>query len=451
MSQKLVWTEGLFITQHHFQRQDRYHERLLADRMRLALSYDWGITELAIDERGLAAGQLSVSRLTAVLPGGTVLSGGDGHGDAIPPRPFDSEFTPQMPSLDVHVAVAQEVDGVPSVALDPAFATVSRYARAQESFPDVNTGTAPQPIDVARPIVRILFGDERRDGFDTIRIAQLVRSPAGAVILKDNYVPPVLRIAASPYLVRGFRNLLTAMTARQRALADSRRQRSAGAVEFDQGDLPKLWLLSALNSFIPTIAHLVDSPAIQPEQAYLTLGQLIGQLCTLASDADPTTIPKLVYTDLGGVFEPMFARANALIGSAIQSRSLQIPLTRREDGVYLGRASGPDIMRSDFFVSVSTTLPDAQVRERLPRLMKISSEHQIAAIMHSAVAGAPLELEYRPPAALPIQPGLHWFKLGRAPEFWADIVATGTFALYHPFDPQSLSLALYAVESQTSR
>ncbi|MBX3231379.1 MAG: type VI secretion system baseplate subunit TssK [Labilithrix sp.] len=444
MSQKLVWTEGLFITQHHFQRLDRYHERLLADRMRLAHGYDWGVTELAVDERALAAGQLSISRLTCVLPGGAVLTGED----AIPPRPFDSEFTPQMPSLDVHVAIAQEVDGAPAVALDPAFTTVSRYARAQETFPDVNTGTSPQAVDVARPLARLLFGEERRDGFDTIKIAQLVRSPAGAVILKENYVAPVLRIAASPYLARGFRALLTAMTARQRALAESRRQRSAGAVEFDQGDLPKLWLLSTLNTYIPTIAHLVDAPAVHPEQAYLVLGQLIGQLCTMAADADPTTIPKFVYTDLGSVFEPMFARANALIGSAIQARSTAIPLTRREDGVFLGRASGPDIMRSDFFVSVSTTLPDAQVRERLPRLMKIASEHQIGAIMHSAVAGAPLELEYRPPAALPLQPGLHWFRLGRAPEFWADIVATGTFALYHPFDPNTLSLALYAVESQ---
>lgn len=453
MSHKLVWTEGLFITQHHFQRLDRYHERRLADRMRLASSFDWGVTELAVDERALAAGQLSITRLTCVLPGGMVLSGGEGHGDAIPPRPFDSIFTPQMPVLDVHVALAQEVDGAPAVALDPAFATVSRFTRAQEQLPDVNTGTGSQAVDVARPLVRLVFGDERRDGFDTIRIAQLVRSPAGTVMLKDNYVAPVLRISASPYLTRSFRALLTAMTARQRSLAESRRQRSAGAVEFDQGDLPKLWLLSTLNTFIPTIAHLVDAPAVHPEQAYVVLGQLIGQLCTMSADAnaDPTTIPKFVYTDLGATFEPMFARATALIGAAIQARSLQIPLTRREDGVFLGRASGPDIMRSDFFVSVSTTLPDAQVRERLPRLMKIASEHQIGAIMHSAVAGAPLELEYRPPSALPLQPGLHWFRLGRAPEFWADIVATGSFALYHPFDPQSLSLALYAVESQTTR
>src|SRR6202022_3064000 len=116
-----------------------------------------------------------------------------------------------------------------------------------------------------------------------------------------------------------------------------------------------------------------------------------------SADGDPTTIPKFAYLDLGSVFEPMFARATALLGATIQERCVEIPLTRRADGVYLGQASGPHIMSSDFFVGVSTSLPDAQVRERLPRLMKIASSNQIGAIMHSAVTGTPVELEYRPP------------------------------------------------------
>lgn len=445
MSQKLVWTEGLFVTQHHFQRLDRYHERLLADRMRLAEAYDWGVADLVIDERALAAGQLRIARLTAVMPGGAVLtSEGDG---AIAPRPFDSEFTPQMPVFDIHLAIAQETEGVPAVSIEPGSAVLAKYTRTQQPLADVNTGTSPVPIDVAQLNARLLFGEERRDGFDTIRIAQLVRSPSGAVVLKPNYIPPVLRVAASPYLAHGFRALLTTMTARQRALAESRRQRSAGSVEFDAGDLPKLWLLSTLNTFIPNVAHVVDSPAMSPEQAYLILGQLIGSLCTMAADADPTTIPKFMYTDLGATFEPMFQRAAALIGSQIQARSLEIPLTRRPDGVYVGQAA-PDVMRADFFLAVQTSLPDQQIRERLPRLMKIASTNQIGAIMHSAVTGTPVELEYRPPPALPVKPGIHWFRLGRAPEFWPDIVSSGTFAIYHPFDAQSMTVSLYAVENQ---
>ncbi len=449
MTQKLVWTEGLFVTQHHFQQLDRYHERLLADRMRAASAYDWGVVDLAVEERALAAGQLQIARLTAVMPGGTMITTSEQA--SVPPRPFDSEFTPQMAHLDVHLAIAQEVAGVPAVALEPSVSAVTRFTRVQEIAADVNTGGSPQPIDIARPNVRILFGDERRDGFDTVRIAQLVRAANGQVVLREAYVPPVVRISASPFLVRGFRALLTAMTARQRALAETRRQRTAGSVEFDNADLPRLWLLSALNTNIPTIAHIVDSAAIHPETAYLALAQLIGQLCTMAADGDPTTIPKFNYLDLGAVFEPMFARATALIGSTLQQRCVEIPLTRRPDGVFVGQMGGPEIMRSDFFVAVSTSLPDAQVRERLPRLIKVASSNQIGAILHSAVTGAPIELDYHPPSALPIQPGIHWFRLGRHPEFWADIVATGTFALYHPFDPNTLNMSLYAVESQSLR
>ncbi|HQB46993.1 MAG TPA: hypothetical protein PLV85_25475 [Polyangiaceae bacterium] len=40
MIHKLVWTEGLFITQHHFQQLDRYHEALLGERLRAALAWE---------------------------------------------------------------------------------------------------------------------------------------------------------------------------------------------------------------------------------------------------------------------------------------------------------------------------------------------------------------------------------------------------------------------------
>ena len=444
MAKKLVWTEGLFITQHHFQQLDRYHEALLSERLRAALPFSWGVIDLEIDERALSSGQLRVSRIACVMPNGMFVSGGDGQGDVIAPRPFDGVFPPQMAALDIYLALAEEGDGA-NVALEPGHAALARYTRMQESIRDANTGGGEQPVDFARPLLRLLLGDERRDGFETIRIGQLVRSASGSVVLRDTCVPPVMRVTTSSYLARGFRSLLTSMAARQRTLSESRRQRQAGAIELDAGDLQKFWLLGALNSFIPEVSHIVDSPAVHPEQAYLVLARLIGQLFTLSADGDPMSIPKFNYTDLGNVFEPMFARALTLIGAAIQQRCVEIPLVRRADGVYVGNASGQDIMRSEFFVSVHTTLPEAQIRDRLPRLIKVASQNQIGAILHSAVTGAPVELEYRPPSALPIKPGLTWFRLGKNPEFW---VATGTLALYHPFEPQSLTLALFAVDAQ---
>ena len=110
-------------------------------------------------------------------------------------------------------------------------------------------------------------------------------------------------------------------------------------------------------------------------------------------------------------------------------------------------ATAETVVKYDFYLAVSGTMPEDQIRERLPRLMKIASVNHIKMIMASAVNGARIELEYRPPAALPVKPGVLFFQLRRTPGTWEDIASTGTFALFHPFDPQALAMKLYAIES----
>ena len=84
MPNKPVWSEGVLVSQHHFQQQDRYHEALLRDRLRAITHYDWGVSEMEVDERGFAAGEFRLRRLSAIWPDGTSVVCGDG-GD-LPPR-----------------------------------------------------------------------------------------------------------------------------------------------------------------------------------------------------------------------------------------------------------------------------------------------------------------------------------------------------------------------------
>lgn len=446
MAKKLVWTEGLFVTQHHFQQLDGYHEALLRERFRLTLPFDWGVNDLEIDERALASGQLRITRLSAILPDGTPIISGEGE-DAVPTRALDTAFNAQTRSLDVFVALAQQSDSAPLVDLDAKPGAPHRFVRAQSSVVDVNTGLGEHGLSWARPNLRVLLGEERREGFDAVRVAQLVRNATGQITLRETFVPPVLQIRSSPFIMGGMRRLLGAMTGRQRSLAESRRQRTASAVDFQASDSAKFWLLNTLNTLIPPFSHVVDQGHSSPEDAYLVLAQLIGQLCTFAVDGDPTTIPKFNFLDLGEVFEPMFARATQLLNAVIAERYIQIPLQRRDDGMYLGRLEDPQVLRYELFLACSGTMPEANVRDRLPKLMKIASWGQIGAILNSAINGARVELEYRPPGALPIKPGLTFFKVVRTPEFWPDIASSGSIALYHPVDPAAtVDFQLYAVD-----
>jgi type VI secretion system protein ImpJ len=326
--------------------------------------------------------------------------------------------------------------------------SMARHVRQQTRVTDSNTGIAQQDVPWARPNLRLLLGDERREAFESLQIAELIRGPAGTFALRDTFVPPVLRIRASSFLVAGFSRVLRAMTTRQRSLSASRRQRSAAAIDFQASDAAKFWLLNALNESIPAFSHLVDHGDAHPEEAYLTLAELIGRLCTFASDGDPTTIPKFNFLNLGDVFEPMFARALSLLSAVIAERYVEIPLQLRDDGMHLGKIEDAAVLRYEFFMATTGSLPEADVRDRLPKLAKVASWRQIGALLNSAVNGVRIELEYRPPGALPAKPGMMFFRLQKTADYWPDIQGTGTIAFYHPLPREALNLALYAVDPE---
>ena len=117
-----------------------------------------------------------------------------------------------------------------------------------------------------------------------------------------------------------------------KSLAEGRRLRTAASVDFQFSDTAKFWMLHTLNAFIPAVSHMVDHGNAHPEDCYVLIASLIGELCTFAADGDPTSIPKFNYLDLEGVIEPLFDRALTLIAAVLAENYTVVPLEKREDG-----------------------------------------------------------------------------------------------------------------------
>ena len=310
---------------------------------------------------------------------------------------------------------------------------------------DLNSGRSESSVTWARSNLRLLFGTEPRDAYQTLRVAQLVRDRTGAVVLRRSFIPPVLRIGASEVLMAGLGRLLSALVGKQKSLAESRRLRSAASVDFQASDAAKFWLLHTLNSAIPVIAHYVDHGSATAEQAFLTLSELAGALGTFLADADPTALPKFNYLELGDVFEPLFERLLAMLAAVVADNLVVVPLEKREDGMYIGKFDDPRLPRTHELFLEARGLDEAALRERLPPLMKIGSWQQVGYIMNAAMPGVRLAVEYRPPGAIPVRPGLVYFRFEQSGDYWADIVASSTLALYQPVEPAKVDLRLLAV------
>jgi type VI secretion system protein ImpJ len=233
---------------------------------------------------------------------------------------------------------------------------------------------------------------------------------------------------------------------KQKALAEGRRLRTAASVDFQASDTAKFWMLHTMNSYIPLCSHMVDHGLVHPEDAYVMLASLIGELCTFSPDGDPTSIPKFNYLDLGDVFEPVFDRALTLIGNVLAESFIVIPMEKRDDGMYLGKFDDPKIPRTHEFFLEAKGIDEAILRERLPRLLKVGSWTQIGYILNAAMPGVRVSVEYRPPGAIPIKPGLVYLRVEQAGDYWNDILGSGSIAIYQPIEPQKVDLRLIGVQ-----
>src|SRR5262249_6402581 len=154
---------------------------------------------------------------------------------------------------------------------------------------------------------------------------------------------------------------------------------------------------------IPVLMHLLDTQRAHPEEVYLALAGLVGQLSTFAPDADPTTLPRFNYGEMGEVFEQLFARVLSLLSLDSTPIYTEIALERRQDGMFGGRVPGARIATHSFFIAVKSALPEPITRERVPQLLKIAGWNHIYEVVKQARHGVRVEVEWNPSNSLPLR------------------------------------------------
>jgi type VI secretion system protein ImpJ len=281
----------------------------------------------------------------------------------------------------------------------------------------------------------------------------LLRQENGQFKVLDTYIPPVLYVQAAPFLATGVRGILSQVVARQQQLAGERRQRQSGSVDFHSTEVRKFWMLHTLNGSIPGLQHLLDTPRTHPEEAYMALAHLAGQLCSFSADVEPTAIPKFNYLELGDVFETLFAVVRRLLPGSIERAYTEIGLEHRPDGMFIGKFPDRGLLTQELFVAVAANMTEALVRERVPGVLKLASWNQVYDIVKQARHGVRVEIEWNPSAALPVKPGVCFFRLRKEGSFWDDIAKSSTVALYLPADGEwtGANMSLYAVPAANLR
>lgn len=326
----------MFLGPHHFQQWGRYQEGALNSRLKSIAPLCWGLMELEINQEVLENGTFMLLSCHGVLPGGQYVNIPETD-EAPAGRAIEEHFGPSLESLDVYLAIPAYRPGAANCRFeDDGSAIETQYFRDFVQVMDENTGDNEREIPVAKKRLKILFSGESLDSYDYIKIAELGRTPTGAIVLSDSYIPTSLTISASPRLIRLVRRLIENLTAKSDELREQFRERGDGAYEFVAADVSNLWVFQIINSFIPELNHFYSTERGHPEELFRLLARFAGALTVFSVNIRPINLPVYDHKDTTRCFSELDAAIQELLrmlGPTATKYAL-VPLREARESVY---------------------------------------------------------------------------------------------------------------------
>jgi type VI secretion system protein ImpJ len=444
---KVIWNEGMLLAPHHFQQSDNYHEGLLNSRLASLVSYEWGVLDVQVNREAIANGSFTLTRCRAVLPDGLLLD--VPQADAAPPtRAVEPHFTADDERLDVYLGIPAQRSGAANFQTNGGEpVSTIRYRQDAGVVLDETTGDNERQIAFAQGNLRLLFGDEQRDGYSAVKIAEVERTTTGQLSLSETFVPPALDVMASPWLHDTLRQLIEILITKSSTLGERRRQRGASLADFTTSEVAIFWLLHTVNSSIPRLKHLYTTRTVHPERLYYEMIRLAGELMTFTIDRHPKDIVAYNHEDLYGTFSRLAADIRDMLETVIPTRCVAIPLESVRASLYAGRVLDDRLLaEAAFYLAVRSTIPVATLIAGVPRTVKIASRDHIDRVIGSALPGVTLTHVPTPPASIPTRVGFHYFSLESSGPIWEGIRSAKTLAVYVPDEIPEEKLELYAIK-----
>lgn len=441
---RILWGEGMFLRPQHFQQQEQFNEYGLAQVMRQIHANPWGLRSASIDNDALRAGLLRVNELDVVYYDGLRVCAPEQE-----PLPATRDLNEIAASITETVAYAcipsLNAYGGNSSAPNAVTARPPRYCSEQVSVPDLYTNALETEITVLRANVRVLISQENRDGYQSVPIARLRKNATGVWALDESYIPPLVAIEGSTPLALMIRRLLDILLVKSQTLTGSHRERVKSIVEYGTSDISSFWLLHTVNRTFPLLNHFSRSGA-HPEALYALLAQLCGELMTFSSTLSLADIPPYDHHNLTDVFEKIDSILRELLETVISNRYAVIPLVNTKPSFYVGRLESERLVENvDFYLSISSDMPAAQVLETAPMKLKIGSPDDVEKILHSALPGVRLTHAAQTPTAIPVRVGNHYFALEPQGQIFERMLKTRSVCIYVPQALLGMKLELLAV------
>jgi type VI secretion system protein ImpJ len=440
---KVIWTEGMFLQPQHFQQHDRFLAQQLQARLGATSAYGWGLLSLTLDSAALTLGKIAITAARGVMPDGVAfdIPGQD-------PAPAALDVSPDTRNELVVLALPLPRPGVAeSDAEGDAGSLAPRYMAAEVEVGDSNvTGQRVAPLQVGRLNLRLMRARDAGEGYATLGLCRVVERQAdNKVVLDTTYIPPTLNCAGNDLLASHLRELHGLVHQRGEALAARLVQPGRAGV----GEIADFLLLETINRHEPLIAQLRQTSLLHPKDFYFLGCTLAGDLSTFRDKRRPAPMPAYVHDDPASCFRPLMDDLRLSLSMVMEQTAIPIELQERKYGVRVAMIPDIELQRSaQFVLAVGAQLPGDALRARFPTQVKIGTVERIRDLVNLQLPGVVLRPLPVAPRQIPYHAGYTYFELEtRGNEMWKQLETSGGLALHVAGDFPGLEMELWAVRT----
>lgn len=435
-----LWGRGVMVSPQHFQQQAAYAAWSTECIAHMGLNHPWGVIHAEFEADVLKLGRLQARHLHVRFQDGTLIdtNNGDDLPPVIMPEGNDVVVMLALPLLRANGGNCLQPDEV-----------AERPVRYRQRWRDIRNqfGDDTRQIAVIKPELTLRFAHQNNSDYLVCPVARLKQDSQGAWTQNDTFLPALLTVQSSPWLLSQLEQLMTQLRARLNRLMAMRRESNERMADFAVADVSLFWLLNALNSAEPVLGQFLRFPQSAPERLYPELARVAGSLLTFSLEHQVSAIPVYQHAELNTVFPPLFDLLSDLLEASLPSRVVSIELEHdKRLHQWLARLQEPRLREdADFYLSVRSPLPVAQLQEQFPRQCKVGSPDEVTGLVNTSQQGIPLKSLRHVPAAIPLRMENQYFALDLAHPAAAEMLASGSCMFYVPGMLGEPELELFAV------
>mgnify|MGYP003638996767 CR=1 FL=1 len=424
---RVIWAEGVFLGQQHFQQWDAYHESAQMIRSRTYAPLGWGITEMKLDMESLRNGLFRVESVTGIFPNGRLF-----HYDMQQQDNLVYDLTQNShDSVELYLCMPMngQVNGVAGYTDNQGSPTwLANYANVQDKY----DSSRVREVMIGQANLFLLRGDEAHSQYSAIKISEVERLSVDHYALSEKFIPTVTHIKASRVLHNVLRRMIELAEAKARVLAERRDQFSGDVTDFGHSDLAHFLLLESLSSAMPELKHLQLHDELHPERLYSTLVRIAGQLSAFNKDAKASDLPAYQHNNLSTTFTELEKQLLALMDTVMPAKMQALKLVREADSLYIIDSIDSSLLDTHtFFIAVyMDKVDDTSWIDRFSQHVKVGSRGEIEGIVASAMPGVHTSHMQRTPNKLPVKSGYEYFRIDAYGKFWDQIVSDRSLGIF---------------------